>query len=55
MLSLVALLDKYAFRMQNPYLFIDYSIEGIAVAYWRGGEWYIAFTTQVNRLAICLQ
>ena len=38
--SLVASVGKYAFRKQNPYLFIDCSIEnGIAVVYWRGGEW----------------
>ena len=37
--SLVALLDKYVFRIQNPYLFIDCSIEnGIGVVYWRSGE-----------------
>ena len=34
--SLVASLGKYAFRIQNPYLFIDCSIEiGIAVVYWK--------------------
>ena len=34
MYSLVALLAKYAFRIQNPYLFIDCSIEnGIAVVH----------------------
>ena len=38
--SLVASVGKYAFRKQNPYLFIDCSIEnGIASVYWRGGEW----------------
>ena len=38
--SLVASLGKYAFRIQNPCLFIDCSIEnGIAVVYWRGREW----------------
>ena len=38
--SLVASLGKYALRIQNPYLVIDYSIEnGIAVVYWRGGGW----------------
>ena len=36
--SLVALLGKYAFKIQNPYLFIDCSIEnGIGVVYWRSG------------------
>ena len=35
--SLVASLSKYAFRIQDPYLFIDCSIENsIAVVYWRG-------------------
>ena len=35
-----ASLNKYAFTTQNAYLFIDCSIEnGIAVVYWRGGEW----------------
>ena len=40
MFSLVASLGKYAFRMQNPYLLIDCSIENsmIVVVYWRGGE-----------------
>ena len=39
MFSLVASLGKYALRIKNPYLFINYSIEnGIAVVYWRGGE-----------------
>ena len=39
-LSLVASLGKCAFRIQNPYLFIDCSIEnGIEVVYWRSGEW----------------
>jgi len=39
-ISLVASLGKYVFRIQNPYLFIDCSIEnGIVVVYWRGGEW----------------
>ena len=34
--SLVALLGKYAFRIQNQYLFIDCSIENsIVVVYWR--------------------
>jgi len=38
--SLVASFGKYAFRKYNPYLFVDGSIEnGIAVVYWRGGEW----------------
>ena len=38
--NLVAALGKYAIRMQNPYLFIDCSIQnGIAVVYGRGGEW----------------
>ena len=38
--SLVALLGKYALRIQIPYLFIDCSIEnGIAVVYWQGGKW----------------
>ena len=37
--SLVASLGKYAFRIQNPYLFIDCSIENaIAVVYWRSEE-----------------
>ena len=37
--SLVALLGKYAFRIQNSYLFIDCSIEnGIGMVYWRSGE-----------------
>ena len=37
--SLVASLGKYVFRIQNPYLFIDSSIENsIAVVYWRSGE-----------------
>ena len=38
-LGLVASLGKCAFRIQNPYLFIDCSIEsGIEVVYWRSGE-----------------
>ena len=39
MVSLVDSLGKYAFKIQNPYLFIDCSIENcIAVVYWRGRE-----------------
>ena len=39
-LGLEASFDKCAFRIQNPYLFIDCSIEtGIEVVYWRSGEW----------------
>ena len=39
-LGLVASLGKCAFRIQNPYLFIDCSIEtGIKVVYWKIGEW----------------
>ena len=56
--SVVASLGKYALRIQNPYLFIDYIENGIAVVYWRGGEGDIALTTHrvwVNRLAIRLQ
>ena len=42
--SLVASLGKYAFRIQNPYLFIDCSKENnIAVVYWRSGESDIRF------------
>ena len=34
------LVAALAIRMQNPYLFIDCSIQnGIAVVYGRGGEW----------------
>ena len=38
--SFVASLGKYAFRIQNRYLFIDCSVENsIAVpVYWRSGE-----------------
>ena len=59
MFSLVASLGKYAFRIQNPYLFIDCSIE--TVLRWYTGEVEngdIAFTTHriwINRLAIRLQ
>ena len=53
MVSLMASLGKYALRIQNPYLFIDCSIEnGIAVEVENGD---IAFTTHriwLNRLAI---
>ena len=53
MFSLVASLGKYALIIQNPYLFIDCSIEnGIAVVYWRGENSDIAFTAHciwVNR------
>ena len=39
MFSRVASYGKYSFRIQNPYVFIDCSLEnGIAVVYWRGGE-----------------
>ena len=35
--SCVASFGKYAFRLQNPYLFIDCGIEnGTVVVYWRG-------------------
>ena len=44
MFSVVASVGKYALRIHIPYLFIDCSIangiaSGIAVVYWRGGEW----------------
>ena len=38
--QLRGLSGEYGFRIQNPHLFTDYSIEnGIVVVYWRGGEW----------------
>ena len=38
-LRLVASQGKYAFRKQNAYLFIDFSIENdLAVIYWRSGK-----------------
>ena len=40
MFSRVASLGRYTFRIQNPYLFIDCSLENgiIVVVLWRGGE-----------------